>query len=271
MDLEITGRTALVLGGGGGLGGAIARELAAEGATVVVAGRSAGPLDTTVAEITAAGGRAHALVWDLGELDVVEARIGWIEETVGGVDILVGNTGGPPPGAVTAADASVWEMQFRSMVLSVITITNRVLPGMRERGWGRVITSTSSGVVAPIPGLGLSNALRSTLLGWSKTPAGEVAADGITANVVVPGRIATDRVAFLGRGQGRARGHDRRGGHRREPRDDPRRPLRRSTRVRPDRHFPRRGARRLHHRVGRPRRRRLRPGDLNYPTLREPR
>lgn len=197
MDLEITGRTALVLGGGGGLGGAIARELAAEGATVVVAGRSAGPLDTTVAEITAAGGRAHALVWDLGELDVVDARIGWIEETVGGVDILVGNTGGPRPGAVTAADASVWETQFRSMVLSVITITNRVLPGMRERGWGRVITSTSSGVVAPIPGLGLSNALRSTLLGWSKTLAGEVAADGITANVVVPGRIATDRVAFL--------------------------------------------------------------------------
>ncbi|MBA4084125.1 SDR family oxidoreductase [Janibacter terrae] len=197
MDLGITGRTALVLGGGGGLGGAIARELAAEGATVVVAGRSRERLDATVADITAAGGRAHALVWDLGELDVVDARIGWIEETVGGVDILVGNTGGPPPGAVTAADASVWETQFRSMVLSVITITNRVLPGMRERGWGRVITSTSSGVVAPIPGLGLSNALRSTLLGWSKTLAGEVAADGITANVVVPGRIATDRVAFL--------------------------------------------------------------------------
>lgn len=197
MDLGITGRTALVLGAGGGLGGAIARELAAEGATVVAAGRTAATLEATVGDITRAGGRAHALTWDLAELDVVDARIGEIEALCGGVDILVNNTGGPPPAAITAPDVGVWEEQFRSMVLSVIAITNRVLPGMRERQWGRVITSTSSGVVTPIPGLGLSNALRSTLLGWSKTLAGEVAADGITANVVVPGRIATSRVAFL--------------------------------------------------------------------------
>jgi len=109
----------------------------------------------------------------------------------------VNNTGGPPPGAITGQDPRVWEEQFRTMVLSVIAITDRVLPGMRAKGWGRVITSASSGVVAPIPGLGLSNALRSTLLGWSKTLAGEVAGDGITVNVVVPGRIATSRVAFL--------------------------------------------------------------------------
>lgn len=83
------------------------------------------------------------------------------------------------------------------MVLSVIAITDRVVPGMRERGWGRIVTSTSSGVIAPIPGLGLSNALRSTLIGWSKTLATEVAPDGVTANVVVPGRVATDRTAFL--------------------------------------------------------------------------
>jgi 3-oxoacyl-[acyl-carrier protein] reductase len=83
------------------------------------------------------------------------------------------------------------------MVLSVIAITDRVLPGMRVRGWGRVITSTSSGVVVPIPNLGISNALRLSLVGWSKTLAREVARDGITANIVLPGRIATDRIRFL--------------------------------------------------------------------------
>jgi 3-oxoacyl-[acyl-carrier protein] reductase len=83
------------------------------------------------------------------------------------------------------------------MVLSVIAVTDRVLPGMKARKWGRVITSTSSGVVSPIPNLGISNALRLSLVGWSKTIAREVASEGITANIVLPGRIATDRIRFL--------------------------------------------------------------------------
>ena len=83
------------------------------------------------------------------------------------------------------------------MVLSVIAITDRVLPGMRAEQWGRIITSTSSGVVSPIPNLGISNALRLSLVGWSKTLAREVGRDGITANVILPGRIATDRIKFL--------------------------------------------------------------------------
>jgi 3-oxoacyl-[acyl-carrier protein] reductase len=83
------------------------------------------------------------------------------------------------------------------MVLSVIAVTDRVLPAMRKRRWGRIITSTSSGVVAPIPNLGISNSLRLALVGWSKTLAREVARDGITCNVVVPGRIATSRILFL--------------------------------------------------------------------------
>jgi 3-oxoacyl-[acyl-carrier protein] reductase len=82
-------------------------------------------------------------------------------------------------------------------VLSVVAITDRVLPGMKAAGWGRIVTSTSSGVVAPIPNLGLSNALRTSLLGWSKTLAREVAKDGITSNIILPGRIATDRIRFL--------------------------------------------------------------------------
>lgn len=198
MDLGITGRTALVLGAGSGLGEAIAHALAQEGVTVVVAGRTLAKVEATAADITTAGGHAHALAWDLAELDVVDERVRAAEELAGGgIDILVNNTGGPPPGGVLGHEQQVWETQFRSMVLSVIAITDRVVPGMRERGWGRVVTSTSSGVVAPIPGLGLSNALRSALVGWSKTLAGQVAGDGVTANVVVPGRITTERTAFL--------------------------------------------------------------------------
>jgi 3-oxoacyl-[acyl-carrier protein] reductase len=98
--------------------------------------------------------------------------------------------------------------QFQSMVLSVIAITDRVLPGMRARKWGRVITSTSSGVVSPIPNLGVSNALRLSLVGWSKTLAREVGPDGVTANIVLPGRIATDRIAFLDQARAKREGLD---------------------------------------------------------------
>jgi 3-oxoacyl-[acyl-carrier protein] reductase len=110
---------------------------------------------------------------------------------------MVNITGGPPPSPAAGQDPALWTKHFQAMVLSVIAITDRVLPGMRERRWGRVITSTSSGVVSPIPNLGLSNALRLSLVGWSKTLAREVGKDGITANVILPGRIATDRIKFL--------------------------------------------------------------------------
>jgi 3-oxoacyl-[acyl-carrier protein] reductase len=94
------------------------------------------------------------------------------------------------------------------MVLSVIALTDRVLPGMRERRWGRVITSTSSGVIAPIPNLAVSNALRMSLVGWSKSLAREVGADGVTANVILPGRIATDRIRFLDEAKARREGRE---------------------------------------------------------------
>jgi 3-oxoacyl-[acyl-carrier protein] reductase len=113
------------------------------------------------------------------------------------VDILINNTGGPPPSTAAGQDPALWAKQFQAMVLSVIAITDRVLPGMKARGWGRILTSTSSGIIAPIPNLAISNALRMSLVGWSKTLAHEVSKDGITANIVVPGRIATARVATL--------------------------------------------------------------------------
>jgi len=197
VDLGLKDRTALVCGAGGGLGGAIARTLAAEGARIAVADLDGEAAARTAATIEAAGGRAMALAWDLGDLAAIGPNVARIEEGFGPVAILVNNTGGPPPTPVAGQDPALWTKHFQAMVMSVIALTDRVLPGMRAAGWGRIITSTSSGVVAPIANLGLSNALRLSLVGWSKTLAHEVGRDGITANIVLPGRIATPRITFL--------------------------------------------------------------------------
>ena len=197
MDLGLHGRAALVFGAGGGLGGAIAKALAAEGVAVAVADIDAAAAEATASAIRGAGGRAAAVTWDLADLNGIPGRLAAAEAAVGPVGILVNNTGGPPPTPVSGQAQALWETQFRAMVQSVIVVTDAVLPGMRARGWGRIVTSTSSGVVAPIPNLGMSNALRMALVGWSKTLAGEVGRDGITANVILPGRIATARIAFL--------------------------------------------------------------------------
>jgi 3-oxoacyl-[acyl-carrier protein] reductase len=197
LDLELKGKTALVLGAGGGLGAAIARSLAAEGVGVAVADIDGDAAQRTAAEIEARGGRALPLQWDVGALESIDGHVRAIEAGLGPVDILVNNTGGPPPTPAAGQPSDLWRKYFESMVLSVIAVTDQVLPGMRTRGWGRVITSTSSGVVAPIPNLGLSNALRVSLVGWSKTLAREVGAEGITANIVAPGSIMTEHVRAL--------------------------------------------------------------------------
>ncbi|MDP1630612.1 MAG: SDR family oxidoreductase [Caulobacter sp.] len=197
MDLGLAGKTALVLGASSGLGRAIALSLAREGVKVALAARDADKLAAVVAQIEGIGGRATAIVWDLADLTVIDANIAGIETRLGAIDILINNTGGPPPTLASGQSPALWAAQFQAMVVSVIAITDRVLPGMRLRGWGRIVTSTSSGVVAPIANLAMSNALRLSLVGWSKTLAAEVAAEGVTCNIVVPGRIATDRTAFL--------------------------------------------------------------------------
>ncbi len=197
MDLGIKGKTALVFGAGGGLGGAIAIALAQEGCNIVISSRNQDALDKTMERIQTTELKAMSISWDLSELDVIDANISQIEEKFGPVDILINNTGGPPPSMASGQSQGTWEKWFRAMVQPVIGITDRILPSMQERKWGRIITSASSGIISPIPNLGLSNALRSTLLGWSKTLAREVGAYGITANVRLHGRISTGRIVSL--------------------------------------------------------------------------
>ncbi|WP_281718637.1 SDR family oxidoreductase [Pandoraea apista] len=197
MDLGITGKTALVMSAGGGLGGAIAMALAREGAKVAVSDRSEEALAQTVDKIRAAGGTASGYVADLGQIDSLDHMVEAVKRDLGAPDILVNNSGGPAPSGAAGVAAQTWRSQFEAMVLSLMHLTDLVLPDMRAKGWGRIVTSTSSGVIAPIANLGVSNTLRAALLGWSKTLANEVAADGVCVNVVLPGRIGTDRIRAL--------------------------------------------------------------------------
>ncbi|NUA30305.1 SDR family oxidoreductase [Cupriavidus basilensis] len=206
MDLGIKGRVALVMSAGGGLGSAIALALAAQGAVVAVSDQNQEALDDTVARIRAAGGQAFGMRADLADLAGVAAMVEQVRSTLGDPDILVNNSGGPPPSTAAQVAPEQWRKQFESMVLSLMHLTDLLLPAMKRKGWGRIITSTSSGVVAPIPNLGMSNTLRMALLGWSKTLANEVAADGICVNVVLPGRIATDRIRALDEARARREG-----------------------------------------------------------------
>jgi 3-oxoacyl-[acyl-carrier protein] reductase len=198
VDFGISGKRALVLASSRGLGFGIAKALAAEGAAVVLCGRDRARLAAGAKSINEAGlGRAHAVPADLTQAEGVDALNEAVDKILGGIDILVNNTGGPPAGPIAAVSSDQWRSQFDGMVLSVLRVSYHFLPGMRSRKWGRVLTVGSSGVVQPIPNLGLSNALRMSLAGWSKTLAAEVARDGITVNMIVPGRISTERIEEL--------------------------------------------------------------------------
>lgn len=197
MDLGIDGKVALVHAAGGGLGGAIAVALAREGAHVVACDRESKALEETADRLSAIGARFALRRWDLADLGGFDAALADVQLRCGEIDILINNSGGPPPGPAADIPPEHWRSYFESMVLALVRMTDLVLPDMRRRGWGRVITSASSGVIAPIPNLGLSNTLRSALVGWSKTLAREVGPEGITANVLVPGRIATARIEAL--------------------------------------------------------------------------
>lgn len=197
MDLGLKGKVALVMASSRGLGQAMAVSLAREGVKVAVAGRNPEGLKKSIELIESVGGTALALTWDLSDATVIDGLVAQVEKELGPIDILINNTGGPPPTPALGQDPALWQKSFNDMVLSLIAITDRVLPGMRQRQWGRIITSTTSGAIAPIKNLAISNTLRAALLAWSKTLAAEVATDGITVNVIMPGRIATDRLRQL--------------------------------------------------------------------------
>jgi 3-oxoacyl-[acyl-carrier protein] reductase len=155
-------------------------------------------LATVASGLTAAGpGKAVYTVVDLSGSDAAGRLYAAAKEKLGGVDILVNNTGGPPPGSVDTPDADLWRSQIDTMLIRIIEITNLCIADMKEAGWGRVLTVASSGVVQPIANLAMSNTIRSSLVGWSKSLSNEVAASGITVNMLLPGRIRTERLKQL--------------------------------------------------------------------------
>ena len=197
MRLGLENKRAVVLGASRGLGARIAIALANEGCEVIGAARSIDAIAALAGQLDAgATGSITARSLDLADPQSVTAFIATLLAR-GGADIVINNSGGPPPGEAGAVPAAEFSKQFDILVTPIIAITQSLLPGMRQRQWGRIITLTSSGVEAPIPRLAISNALRQTLVGWSKTLASEVAADNITANIVVQGRMHTARVDEL--------------------------------------------------------------------------
>jgi 3-oxoacyl-[acyl-carrier protein] reductase len=204
MDLGLAGKTALVLGASRGLGAAVARGLLAEGATVHAAARNLERIEEwrgTLPPDWAA--RLMPVRADLAAAGTAEA-LAQKMLAGGGIDILVNNGGGPPAGPASAMTTEQWTTQFQTMAATIFELTRLVLPAMVERRWGRIITIASSGVEQPIANLALSNAIRSAVVGWSKTLASEVARHGVTVNILVPGRIQTDRVNELDQGAAKA-------------------------------------------------------------------
>ena len=192
MDLGIEGRTALVLGASRGIGRGIAESLAREGARLAIASRNQEELATAADEIE---GEVRAFRADTGDLEPLAALPERVQEELGPVEILVTNTGGPPPGASLGNELEEWQAAYTSLVLAPRVLIEAVVPGMRDRGWGRIVNVGSSSTRQPIPGLNLSNVHRAAAVGFFKTLAAEIAGDGITVNTVATGMFATERLA----------------------------------------------------------------------------
>ena len=198
MDLGLTNKVAMVGGASRGLGFAVARALAAEGAHVVIAARDEDAIERAAATINAAGGgRALPIAADLSKADAITRWTAAASDRFGGIDLLFANTGGPPAGTALSFDDMGWQNAFELLLLSVIRTVRLVVPSMRIRGGGAILVGTSSTVKEPFPNLALSNVMRAGVTSLVKTLSLELAPDRIRVNSLLPGRIATDRLKYL--------------------------------------------------------------------------
>lgn len=199
MDLGLEGCAAIVGGSSSGMGRSIASALASEGCRVTLFARRADVLAEAVAQINSECGdaRAHAVVGDSTDPQALERVVEETEKRLGGIDVLVNNTGGPPAGDFGDFDDAAWEAAFRLTVLSAIRLTRLALPAIRRSGRGRVVNITSSSVKEPVDGLLLSNALRPGVIGWAKHLSKEEGPNGVTVNSIAPGFTDTDRMKYL--------------------------------------------------------------------------
>lgn len=198
MDLGIRGRTALVTAGSKGLGFGSALALAEEGCNVVISARGEEALKAAEAQIAAVGSTVLAIAADVTDAATPAQLVAATLERFGSVDIVVANAGGPPPGrSLDLDDDAIFKAVNDNFVTSA-RLVREAVPHMRTRGWGRIACITSSSIKEPIPTLSASNTSRTALWAWAKTAASDLAADGITLNLVCPGLHDTDRMRQLG-------------------------------------------------------------------------
>lgn len=198
MDLGLGGKVALVTGASSGLGLAIARLLAREGAAVAMLARREAVLRAAAADVLEhSRSRVLPVPADVTDAAAVETAVAEVEATLGPIDILVANAGGPPSTTFATTEEAQYRAAVEQNLLAMIRLAHRCVPGMRARRWGRVVFLTSMAAKMPLPGLLLSNTARAGLLGFAKTLATEVARDGVLVNTVLPGHFETPRAREL--------------------------------------------------------------------------
>lgn len=194
MDLGISGKVALVTGGSAGIGLAAAKSLAREGCNVCVSAREPEKLADAVVELQEFGTVVHAVLADVEDPSAARRVVEETRDVLGPVDILVANAGGPPPGRFDELGLAEWDVAVQRNLLGTVRLAHAVLPEMRSRGWGRIITITSRSAREALDGLVLSNATRSAVAGVVRSLAREVGRDGVLVNNVLPGPIDTERL-----------------------------------------------------------------------------
>jgi len=198
MDLGLKGKVALVSGASKGLGFAVARALAADGASVSISSRNQQAIDGAAKQIqTETGVRVLSMAVDVRDKAAIDRWIAHAAETFGGIDALMTNSGGPPAGDAVSFDDAAWQDAAELLLFSTLRMVRAAVPHMERRGGGAILVSTSSSVKEPVPNLGLSTVLRASVSALSKTLALELAGKKIRVNQIIPGRIDTDRVRHL--------------------------------------------------------------------------